>query len=121
MKLSINNVRIRFKQLPTTAFKNTFMVSGEYIVAPEMGPMFTLNLPMNIEEPCVPKAINLEVDKNQSLACYGLQSSRNGFLWIVLQEAVMPQPKGKLTLLTTFDFQKLLKCHEVWRNDSITQ
>ena len=97
------------------------LVSDEYVVAPEMGPMYILKVPTSMDQPCDPKAVTIDAEKNIGLVCYGTQSSKNGFLWIVLQEGSMPQPKAKLMVMTTFDFQQLLKYPDIWTNDSVAQ
>ena len=71
-------------------------VSDEYIIAPETGPMYILKFPTDFENPCEPAILNVSSEKNPNLPVRGLQCSKNGFLWIALQEGAMPQAKGKL-------------------------
>ena len=97
------------------------LVSDEYIINPETGPVYILKFPTDIEHPCEPRILNVGTEKNPNLPVRGLQCSKNGFLWIAFQEGAMPQAKGKLIVMTLLDFQQLLKYPQVWSNDSATQ
>ena len=88
------------------------LTSQSCILAPESGPMYRINIPDNLDDPCEYSTIgNLDVDHSQYLL-RGFQSSTNKYLWTILQQGPVRQgdnAKAKLVILKDADLESLLK------------
>ena len=86
---------------------------GELLMAPETGPILTVNIPPDFDQEIVIEPTNIASEKI-TRSTVSMKVSKNGLFWILLQDGPMQDPKGRLQIFSEFDLPKICQMEKLW-------